>query len=197
MRTEGCRILEFKVQGSLRKQSDALAERFGVDAIINCTGLGARELTGEPMFPLRGALVRVKNDGNRMPVVTQAHCISLENPDQDRGFVFIVPRGENMLILGGLAEPGEWDLNIDLDNYEPIRQMYRRCLEFMPTLRHAQIDAAEPVRVGLRPLREGNVRLELEPGSRIVHNYGHGGSGVTLSWGCAHEAADLLERLGK
>ena len=32
-------------------------------------------------------------------------------------------------------------------------------------------------------------------GTRIVHNYGHGGSGVTLSWGCALEVADLVERL--
>ena len=44
-------------------------------------------------------------------------------------------------------------------------------------------------------VRDRNVRVEAEPRTRIVHNYGHGGSGVTLSWGCATEVADLVERL--
>lgn len=85
-------------------------------------------------------------------------------------------------MLGGLAEPGEWNQEIGLHNYEPVRAMYRRCLEFLPALGGAEIDAAEPVRVGLRPLRADNARLQLEPGARIIHNYGHGGSGVTFSW---------------
>ena len=48
-------------------------------------------------------------------------------------------------------------------------------------------------RVGLRPFRP-QVRVEAEPpgpGPLVVHNYGHGGAGVTLSWGCAREAAAL------
>ena len=130
-----------------------------------------------------------------MPRITEAHCISLDESESDRGFVFIVPRGNDMLVLGGLAEPDEWDLDIGLHNYEPVRQMYKRCLEFMPALRNGEIDASEPVRVGLRPVRDQNVRLEREAGSRVVHNYGHGGSGVTFSWGCALEVADLVERL--
>jgi D-amino-acid oxidase len=48
--------------------------------------------------------------------------------------------------------------------------------------------------VGLRPYRVGGPRLEVERvgGKRIAHNYGHGGAGVTLSWGCAEAALDLL-----
>jgi D-amino-acid oxidase len=71
--------------------------------------------------------------------------------------------------------------------------MLARSREFLPVLESAEIDAGEPVRVGLRPFRKGNVRLELEPGTRIIHNYGHGGSGVTFSWGCALEAAEMAE----
>jgi D-amino-acid oxidase len=195
VRSAGCRILEQKVTGPLAAQAETLLRQYGVDAIVNCTGLGARELAAEPVYPLRGALIRVRNDGRAMPRVTQAHCISLDTSDDDRGFVFIVPRGQNMLVLGGLAEPDVWGLEIGLHNYEPVRAMYRRCLEFMPALNDAEIDAAEPVRVGLRPVRPQNVRLEPEPGRRVVHNYGHGGSGVTFSWGCALEVAELVEAI--
>ena len=49
-------------------------------------------------------------------------------------------------------------------------------------------------RVGLRPCRRGGVRCEMEVmGSKtVVHNYGHGGSGITLSWGCAGEVLDIV-----
>jgi len=194
-RRAGCRIVKRKLSGSLREQAEALGREYGVDAIVNCTGLGARELAGEPMHPLRGALIRVRNDGGSMPRVTQAHCVSHDGSSQEPGFIFIVPRGEDMLVLGGLAEPDEWGLDIGLHNYEPIRAMHRRCIEFMPALKDAEIDAAEPVRVGLRPFRNSGVRLEPEAGTRIVHNYGHGGSGVTFSWGCALEVVERIEEL--
>jgi D-amino-acid oxidase len=194
-RRAGCRIIEAKVTGPLSAQEEMLARAHRVDAIVNCTGLGARELADDSVYPLRGALIRVRNDGTTIPRVTEAHCISHDGSNGERGFIFIVPRGHDMLVLGGLAEPDRWDLNIDLSNYEPIREMYRRCLDFLPALEGAQIDAAEPVRTGLRPARRQNVRLEHEAGTRIVHNYGHGGSGVTLSWGCALEVAQHVEQI--
>jgi D-amino-acid oxidase len=190
----GCRIQQRMVTGPLREQSAALAREFEAAVIVNCTGLGARELGDESVYPVRGALVRVRNDGRKMPRVTEAHCISHDGLSQEPGFIFILPRGDDMLLLGGLAEPDEQDLSIGLRDYEPVRDMYRRCVEFMPQLRDAEIDTAEPVRVGLRPFRRQNVRLERESGTCIVHNYGHGGSGVTLSWGCALEVA---ERVGE
>jgi D-amino-acid oxidase len=47
--------------------------------------------------------------------------------------------------------------------------------------------------VGLRPFRHSGFRLEVEQvGERtVVHNYGHGASGFTLSWGTAELAVDL------
>jgi D-amino-acid oxidase len=191
-----CRILKGKIVGRLRAHEGALAREFEADAIVNCCGMGAQELTDDPLYPLRGALIRVRNDGRAFPKITEAHCVSRTGSMTERGFIFIVPRGRDMLILGGLAEPNEWSVDIGLHNHEPIRTMYQRCLEFMPALRDAEIDAAEPVRVGIRPARRQSVRLEREPGSRIVHNYGHGGSGVTFSWGCATEVcAQIQEHL--
>jgi D-amino-acid oxidase len=195
VREAGGTIVERRLAGPLRGQEEALLRQYGALAIVNCTGLGAAELAEDAMSPLRGAIIRIRNDGRAMPRLSQAHCVALDDSGDDQGFVFIVPRGDDLAILGGFAELGEWDLNIGLHNYEPIRATYRRCLEFLPVLRDAELDADEPVRVGLRPYRPRNVRLEREPGTRIVHNYGHGGSGVTFSWGCALELADRIAEI--
>lgn len=52
--------------------------------------------------------------------------------------------------------------------------------------------------VGLRPYRRGGFRFGAEPflGKTLVHNYGHGGDGVSLSWGCSLLAADYVKRAG-
>ncbi|MBX7247752.1 MAG: FAD-binding oxidoreductase [Caulobacteraceae bacterium] len=54
-------------------------------------------------------------------------------------------------------------------------------------------DRVARVVVGLRPYRPGGyvVRAETLGSKRVVHNYGHGGSGITLSWGTSHQAADI------
>ncbi len=190
VRAAGCGIVQRKVSGNLLEQASTLRREFDAAILVNCAGLGARALGDASVFPLRGALVRIRNDGKRMPRLSEAHCVADDGPGR---FVFVVPRGEDMMVLGGLAEPEEWGLDVGLHNYEPIRQMYQRCVEFLPALAAAQIDPSEQVRVGLRPFRAGGARLEVDKSdSRIVHNYGHGGSGITLSWGCAAEVANLV-----
>jgi len=54
--------------------------------------------------------------------------------DTDQDMIFIVPRGENMLLLGGLTEEDEWSLDIGLHNHQPYarditssRQTMLRC----------------------------------------------------------------------
>ncbi|MEA2242939.1 MAG: hypothetical protein QOD24_2495 [Solirubrobacteraceae bacterium] len=190
----GVTITQRHIEGRLADQEAALLAEFRVDAIVNATGLGAAMTHGRPTYPLRGALVRAINDGSRIPKVDEAHCIPKREGSTTQDMVFIVPRGENMLLLGGLTEEDEWSLDIGLHNYQPVRDMYRRCLAFMPALERAELDPNEPVRVGLRPMRNGNVCLEQEAGTRIVHDYGHGGSGFSLSWGCGSEVAAIATR---
>jgi glycine/D-amino acid oxidase-like deaminating enzyme len=67
----------------------------------------------------------------------------------------------------------------------------------LPSLQQAQVLDHW---VGLRPGRT-RVRLALDqaPGAGgaaapIIHNYGHGGSGLTLAWGCAGEAVQLARQ---
>lgn len=191
----GSEIIERKISGKIKDQEQELLTQYKCDFIINCSGLGAMELADEYMYPLRGALIRIKNDGKYFPVLNKAYCVSFDEKTKKQDIVFIVPRGENHVILGALGEKDEWDKSINLENYKPIKEMLSRCQEFLPYLKNAQLDEQEPVRVGLRPFREENVRLELDENTRIIHNYGHGGAGVTFSWGCAHEIVTLVNRM--
>ncbi|MDY7045980.1 MAG: FAD-dependent oxidoreductase [Bacillota bacterium] len=190
-----CDIIMKKIVGNLEQQEKNLKAEYQVDVIVNCTGLGAIELTDDDMTPLRGALVRVVNDGQQFSKLDEAYCISHDGISEDPGFIFILPRGENMLLLGGLAELNKWDLEVNLENYQPIEEMYNRCKSFFPPLEKAIIDSYEPVRTGLRPFREKSVRLERVPNSSIIHNYGHGGSGITFSWGCALQVLEMINGL--
>jgi D-amino-acid oxidase len=195
VKNAGCEIVRAHVDGDLTEREHDILDTFEVDAIVNCTGLGSLELAGEDMYPLRGALIYAHNDGRSTPVLTSAHCMAFDHTIGGQNMVFIVPRGANRLVLGGLVEPGQWDTDLSLDTYPPLREMLARCQEFMPALIDVALFEKQTVRVGLRPARHGGVRLERQPGTRIVHNTGHGGSGVTLSWGCAEEVVGLLDQL--
>jgi D-amino-acid oxidase len=106
--------------------------------------------------------------------------------DDPAGVTYIIPRREDC-ILGGTADEDQWDTTPDPVIAESI---LRRCIAIEPRLADAEILEHT---VGLRPGRDA-IRLEREDrdGRVIVHNYGHGGAGVTLSWGCAEEVVALL-----
>ncbi|MFF9852438.1 FAD-dependent oxidoreductase [Streptomyces litmocidini] len=183
-----------RITDRLVPQSSKIRKDWGVDAIVNCTGMGAAELAGACMVPLRGALVRVPV--SRWPKDKRpktAYAISKTAHQQD--MVFIVPR-ETHLILGGLVEPSEYDTHIGKD-YQPVKEMFDRCKRFDPELlKDIELsDTDVDVIAGLRPYRVENVCVEKEYGFNIVHNFGHGGSGFSLSYGCAREAVGLLESM--
>jgi D-amino-acid oxidase len=145
---------------------------------INCAGLGARELVGDTrLTPIRGQIVRVRNPGVSRFVLDE------DDPD---ALTYIIPRRDDV-ILGGTADRERDDLTPDPAIAAAILE---RCIALEPRLAEAEILEH---RVGLRPGRKV-IRLEREDrgGAVIIHNYGHGGAGVTLSWGCAEEVVELL-----
>jgi D-amino-acid oxidase len=145
--------------------------------LANCAGLGARTLAGDmDVRPLRGPRVVVSNPG--------LDTFLMQAPT-GASWASIVPHGDHV-VLGG-ATAVDWDMTPKPGEAEAV---LARCAVLEPRLRTARI---LDFQVGLRPGRS-QVRLELERigAARCVHNYGHAGFGVTVSWGCAREAAALL-----
>ncbi len=149
--------------------------------VVQCTGLGARELSNDAeLYPIRGQVVRTaRADVGRSCVFERS----------DGSFGYVVVRSDD-LILGGTKDHGEWSLEPDPDE---VPRIVERCTSVEPTLMDVEV---LETRVGLRPGRS-TVRLEAERlGERLViHNYGHGGCGITLSHACAEDVADLAESL--
>jgi D-amino-acid oxidase len=146
--------------------------------VVNCAGLGAHDLVDDAsMQPIRGQIVRVRNPGLTHFILDE------ENPE---GVTYIVPRSHDC-ILGGTADENEWELEPDTQTAEGI---LHRCTQLQPSLAGAEVLEHK---VGLRPGRPA-IRLERQEGQdnvTLIHNYGHGGSGITLSWGCAEEVLGL------
>lgn len=162
----------------LQRALVTLHEAAGYDAVVNCAGLGARELVGDgTMVPIRGQVVRVAQVG--------VHRFTLDDHGPG-GVTYVVPRA-NDIILGGVAEEGREQLAPEPATAEAI---LRRCVVLEPRLEAATVLEH---RVGLRPGRP-SVRVEREGTAHglVIHNYGHGGAGVTLSWGCADAVVELL-----
>ncbi len=154
---------------------DQAAGLTGAPVIVNCSGIGANRLVPDPdVTPVRGQAVVTENPG-------LSEFFVGEDPGDVR---YYFPHGD-IAVLGGTEEAGDWSLEPDPATAERILS---RCAAVEPRLRGAAVRAH---RVGLRPVRP-SVRLEaesLDGGRLLVHNYGHGGAGVTLSWGCALDVA--------
>jgi D-amino-acid oxidase len=146
------------------------------DVVVNCTGLAARELVGDPAIaPLFGQVVITEVGG-----VDQSITVTDER-DPDALF-YVVPRRDE-LVLGGCSRP--WP-----PGTPPVAdpEVTRRILAQAAALGVA-VGEVKRVRAGLRPYRP---EVRLERAGRIIHNYGHGGAGYTLCRGCAEAIADLL-----
>jgi D-amino-acid oxidase len=147
--------------------------------VVNCTGVGAHDLVSDPdLTPIRGQLVIAENPG-----ISEFFS---EDTGLATDLLHFYPHRDTV-ILGGTAEPGMWRREPDPATAAAI---IARCADVEPRLRDVHVIGH---RVGLRPARP-QVRLQEQPGSgaRVIHNYGHGGAGVTLSWGCATEVASLV-----
>ncbi|XP_062560390.1 D-aspartate oxidase-like [Armigeres subalbatus] len=166
-------------QQKIESIQELLREPPNINAVvINCLGIGTRELLNDlDISPCRGQVRRVE-----APWIFHVFC-------NDSGYV--IPN-TGSVTMGGIKQMDDYELKARQEDTDKIK---RGCHGIVPALERAPIKGEF---VGLRPLRKG-IRLEVEwimsdNGDRfpVIHNYGHGGSGITLSWGCAGEVLGLV-----
>ncbi|KAK3758006.1 hypothetical protein RRG08_058313 [Elysia crispata] len=151
------------------------------DIVINCCGLNAAQLCQDKhMYPIMGHLIKVKAPWIKKFFWSEEFYMFPHN---------------NYILLGGIREKGNWSTVPDMAVRETILS---RGKNLFPHLKHAPIIDEW---VGLRPGRP-SIRLELEEvkcknkkSLPVVHNYGHAGDGITLSWDCGVEAARLVKEV--
>jgi D-amino-acid oxidase len=145
------------------------------DLVINCAGIGARTLVPDrDLEPHRGQVAVV-------PKFELPYAIVCDDPP----LMYAIPR-TNDCVFGGTN-----DLS---GNREPDPATTSRIVSECSRVLNISEPAVIAERVGLRPFRKGGVCLRregLHAGRAVIHNYGHGGSGFTLSWGCARNVFEL------
>lgn len=166
-----CKLTHFLLKTFLFKFiKETKSEHF--DYIINCTGLGAGTICNDSnMHSVRGHVIRVK-----APWIK--NCLMLDNE-----CTYILPL-DDLVVLGGSQD---FDVYDTVPSEQDCARILERCSKLIPSLTDAEIVNKSS---GLRPFRKNGIRLELEyivnedkSKTKVIHDYGHGGSGITLCWG--------------
>ncbi|KAL8297827.1 hypothetical protein RB597_007143 [Gaeumannomyces tritici] len=169
------------------------------DLVVNATGVLACRLGGvmdAKVCPARGQVVVVRNS---LPVMIGVQCGRgpADRPDE---LIYSMERAAGGgTVLGGSYEKGNWDPNPDPNL---ALRIMTRVVELYPEIAGGKgVAGLDVIRhgVGLRPYREGGVRVETEVldgmDCPVIHNYGHAGWGYQGSYGCAERVVELADEV--
>lgn len=178
----GLRVIKRKVEGDAQSEewcrhAAEVAGKPGCRIVVNCMGLAG----GPECYPIRGDLVLV-----RAPYVKIA--VGEYNPKDKTKPTYIYPRRDHV-VLGSFYLEGDGDRD---ERPESTADVIKRCSEFMPELATAPLIGVVPC---IRPGRKEGVRLDrINSGNfHVVNNYGHGGGGMGISWGCAGDVVRFVQ----
>lgn len=143
--------------------------------VVNCTGLGAKEICqDDDLHPMRGQILRCEKLDNA----------SFAEPTKKGALLYVINRSEDC-IIGGTDYTNDWNERENPTDTDKI-------LNRLKASGISQKPEILEVVVGLRPARS-SVRFEFDPAyPNVFHNYGHGGAGFTIAWGCAMELGEIM-----
>jgi D-amino-acid oxidase len=200
--------LEKQVQNAGVEFDERIVNRFAefldgqFDAVVNCTGAWAAQLTQDAkLFGLQGIVIDapLQFGGNTLKFLEHGKCSTRP--------VYVVPNSQR-LVLGGTLErvtgngerlrendPRAWHATD-----EEILKVLDRCRMIEPKLKDWNPSIEElrsRTRVAPRPVRESEPPRICpdtnHDNPKVIHNYGHGGSGFTMFWGAAIRVHELLQ----
>ncbi|GAA1414255.1 amino acid oxidase [Glutamicibacter uratoxydans] len=176
-------VVELGVKFLQGTVNDLAELKDSADLVVLAAGLRGGELLGDDqsVYPIRGQVVRLAN--------TKGLTDWLCDDDYPEGVTYIIPRRDD-IIVGGTDTANDWNREVEPETSEAILS---RAMKLVPELEGLEVLEHK---VGLRPARE-TIRLELVEGHAVpvIAAYGHGGAGVTLSWGTAQRVVELAEQL--
>ncbi|CEJ90260.1 hypothetical protein VHEMI06055 [[Torrubiella] hemipterigena] len=164
------------------------------DMVINTTGLGSLKLGGvedKTMAPYRGQTVLVRNECTPMYVTSGTD-------DEPADLFYLMQRaGGGGTILGGTYDKNNWE---SVPDPNVANRIMERVVKLCPQIADGKgVSGLSVIRhaVGLRPYREGGVRIERETldGVEVIHNYGHAGWGYQGSYGAAERVIELVNEV--
>lgn len=192
----GITIKRVKAIGNVEEARNLHSSGGKADLVINCSGLIASKLSGynDPnrTYGIRGQTLHVRNNAARQIEVQSF------GPEFDNEMLYIMPRKEGGSIIGGCFVQ-------DYKNTEEDEGLTQRLVErakkyspemFDPGYKNnpTELDVIR-VNVGLRPFRDGGVRVERDSDNHwLIHNYGAGGGGYQGSHGFSSTVVSLAKQ---
>lgn len=164
------------------------------DIVVNCSGYGSATLfNDDSMRAMKGHVLEIPYDG-----VAPLEFSYTYTPAEYTHYAYMYPRKETVFFDGSYLKgdivDGEWEGEsptkpITVDGTEIPERLYTVNADLMRN--HIEFSRDDiSVRYGYRPYRSDGPRIERD--SDIIHNYGHGGAGVSLSWVSAERAVSQI-----
>ncbi|ERH08266.1 MAG: FAD dependent oxidoreductase [halophilic archaeon J07HX64] len=185
--------------GTMTRRSVSQAEigGFSTDYLINCSGYGSRTLFDDSsMRAIKGHILEVPHDSDRPLEFSYTYT-----PREYSHYAYMYPRKETIVFdgsyLAGDIVDGDWEGEsptnpVTVDGVEIPERLLTVNRDVMRNhLQFSDDDVA--VKYGYRPYREDGLRVEKS--GDIIHNYGHGGAGVSLSWLSAKWASEYVTEI--
>lgn len=186
------------IGGSLKKKKVTRNEIIDINTtVINCSGNGSGELfSDDSLVPVRGHLLRLPYKGS-----SPLRFAYTYTPSEYNSYTYMYPRKDEILfggtyLEGEFKEEGSWigdkmdQPTVTIDGLEIPERLYKVNMNIID--QYVNIHNKDlGVKYGYRPYRKEGIRIEKE--NNVIHNYGHGGAGVTLSWWSAQRVTEILD----